>query len=316
MLFSERYSDLIEENKGQFVDRICGNIDSKVKDSLVTVMYRFAEPQIEYPDGYSNFDVKTTALEKAINAFNEAKGYPYINTIDNIFDHSNYRPLSAQFTPHLFDVIELQYAELSKNEKIAFQSEINAVFEQDNIPWLLHDGRMIKIDSGQFELDLKVKAISLMQNLKECEPKFKSAYDELMKSCDFFEKCLFSEAISNAEKSYESVLKVIIGVTKGNAKELTTEFISSVNPKLPATINPEGFRNNVMMALPYIRNNSSCDHGAGESQVVIEKSFAKLAINIAAALNTYLIEEYKKTLHIEPSAELTGDEDSSNEYPF
>ena len=29
-----------------------------------------------------------------------------------------------------------------------------------------------------------------------------------------------------------------------------------------------------------------------------------------------LIEEYKKTLHIEPSAELTGDEDSSNEYPF
>ena len=65
-------------------------------------------------------------------------------------------------------MIELQYAELSKNEKIAFQSEINAVFEQDNIPWLLHDGRMIKIDSGQFELDLKVKAISLMQNLKEC----------------------------------------------------------------------------------------------------------------------------------------------------
>lgn len=132
----------------------------------------------------------------------------------------------------------------------------------------------------------------------------------------FFEKGLFFEAISNAEKSYESVLKVIIGVTKGNAKELTTKFISSVNPKLPTTINPEGFRNNVMMALPYIRNNSSCDHGAGEVQVVIEKSFAKLAVNIASALNTYLIEEYKKTLHAEPSAELKGNEDSSNEYPF
>ncbi len=111
------------------------------------------------------------------------------------------------------------------------------------------------------------------------------------------------------------MLKVIIGVTKGNAKDLTSAFISSVNPKLPMTINPEGFRSNVLMALPYIRNNSSSDHGAGESQVVIEKSFAKLAINLAAALNTYLIEEYKKTLHGETSVELT-DDGNSNEYPF
>ncbi len=188
MLFSERYADLIEENNGQFVDRICGDMNPKVKDSLATVMYRFAEPQIEYPDRYSNFDVKTTALEKAINAFNESKGYPCVNTEYNIFDHSNYRPLSVQFTPHLFDVIELQYAELSINEKKPFQSEINLIFEQNDLPWLLHDGRMIKIDAGQFELDLKAKTLSLLHDLKDCEPKFQSAYDELMKAYDFFEK--------------------------------------------------------------------------------------------------------------------------------
>jgi hypothetical protein len=47
-----------------------------------------------------------------------------------------------------------------------------------------------------------------------------------------------------------------------------------------------------MMSLPYIRNNSGADHGAGEKVVVISKPMAKLAVNLAAALDTYLIEEY------------------------
>lgn len=317
MLFSERYADLIEGNNGQMDAPFCEDVGENAKESLESVMHQFAQPQIERPDRYNDFEVKTTALEKAINAFNEAKNYPYISTRYNIFNPSDYRPLSAQLTPHLFDVIELQYDELLGNEKIAFQSEINSTLEQNDIPWILHNGRMIKIDSGQFEADLKVKTISLMNSLKDCEPKFQSSYDEFMRAWDFYEKGHFLEAIANAEKSYESVLKVIIGVKKGNANELTTKFISSFKPELPATMNSEGFRTNVMMALPYIRNNSSSDHGAGEVQIVIEKSLAKLAINIAAALNTYLIEEYKKTLHSEPPDEkMTDDKDVSNEYPF
>ncbi len=49
-------------------------------------------------------------------------------------------------------MIELQYSELSINEKIAFQYEINSIFEQNDLPWLLHDGRMNKIDAELFEL--------------------------------------------------------------------------------------------------------------------------------------------------------------------
>lgn len=48
-----------------------------------------------------------------------------------------------------------------------------------------------------------------------------------------------------------------------------------------------------MMALPFVRNNSSSDHGAGATPARISRPLAKLAINLAAALNTYLIEEYK-----------------------
>lgn len=49
------------------------------------------------------------------------------------------------------------------------------------------------------------------------------------------------------------------------------------------------------MSLPYVRNNSGADHGAGAKEVVITKPMAKLAVNLAAALNIFLIDSYKDT---------------------
>ena len=57
-----------------------------------------------------------------------------------------------------------------------------------------------------------------------------------------------------------------------------------------------GFESQVMKALPFIRNNSGADHGAGAKAVVISKPMAKLAVNLAAALDTYLIEEYAERI--------------------
>lgn len=61
---------------------------------------------------------------------------------------------------------------------------------------------------------------------------------------------------------------------------------------LPNTINPVGFKDSVLMSLPFIRNNAA-SHGAGAVDSSISKSLANLAINLAASLCTYLIEENK-----------------------
>lgn len=61
---------------------------------------------------------------------------------------------------------------------------------------------------------------------------------------------------------------------------------------LPEQMKPEGFKNSVMLSLPFIRNNTSAGHGAGANTTVVSKPMANLAVNFAAALNTYLIEEY------------------------
>jgi hypothetical protein len=124
------------------------------------------------------------------------------------------------------------------------------------------------------------------------------------------EKGSYAEAISNAEKSYESVLKVICDILKGTADQLTKEYIDKTLCSLPATMKKEGFREKVLMALPFIRNNSSSDHGAGGSPANISRPLAQLAINLSAAMSTFLIEEYMVTIQTSERTETsTGEAD-------
>ncbi len=293
MLFSERYNDLIEFGNGESKDHICGEIEYSVKEKIAAVMYDFAEPTIVRPNRYDSYEVRTTALHIAVETFCYTKGTPYISLTHNVFDGPAYNPLAAAFTPFLFDVIELQYEELSDGEKPDFQTAINNVFSINNIPWLLHDGRMVKVDSPQFEQDLKQKALAQMHELIDAAPLFQSAYDELIKAIEFFEKGDYAEAISNAGKSYESVMKVVLQLDRGNADKLTKGIVVCDCLNLPESMTSEGFREKVLMSLPYIRNNSTASHGAGRSTVEISKNMANLAINLASALNSYLIDVFK-----------------------
>ncbi|MEM1485794.1 hypothetical protein V6615_13125 [Oscillospiraceae bacterium PP1C4] len=312
-VFSKRYAELINTGNGMPVDNICGEISSKLKEQIFDTLCKFSEPQIIYPDRYSSYNEQTTAYHEAVKRLNDIHEFPVIETRHNVFD-STPAPLSCIFTPYLFDLIELQYDELSQGERLDFQNQINGVFANYDVPWLIYDGHMIKIDAKQFEFDIRAKAISALKELKAADPKFQSAYEELFKSFEFLEKGNFAEAISNAGKSYESVLKIICGETKGNADKLTTKFVNDVLDNLPQPMTTSGFREKVMMSLPFIRNNSSADHGAGELSRVISKPLAKLSLNLAAALNTYLIEEYIDDV---PKDNLQSDQQvNSEELPF
>ena len=293
MLFSERYKDFIELENREPVDHICGKIDYPVKKQLSAVMSEFAEPMTVYLSRYYSREKSTTALEIAVETFNATNRTHFISFQHNISDDSVQDSLASAFTPFLFDIIELQYKNLSDEEKVNFQSAINLIFGKNDIPWLLHNGRMIKIDSTQFEQDLKQKASALMQELVDAEPIFQSAYNELIKAIEFFQKGDYAEAISNAEKSYESVLKVVLNTDKGNADKLTKELVDG-RLSLPDSMSGAGFKEKVLMSLPFIRNNSSASHGAGKGVIEITKALANLSINLAATLNTYLIDVFSK----------------------
>lgn len=315
MVFSERYKDLIDVGHGESKDYMCGEITFAAKKEIFEVLSVFAEPTIIRPNRYDNYEVNTNAFHLAIDKLNEIIGFQVMPLTRNVFDgYTDQDVFGNIFTPWLLDLIELQYIELSNGEKNEFQTAINTVLQNNNIPWLLCDGRMVKIDAQQFELDLRAKALAVLHELKDSDPKFQSAYDEFMKACEFLEKGNQAEAIANAGKSYESVLKVICGMQKGNADKLTKEYTNKKLCHLPATMNNDGFREKVMMALPFIRNNSSSDHGAGETPAIITRPLAQLAINLSAAMNTYLIEEYAASMNTFETTDTT--EGESDGLPF
>ena len=198
-------------------------------------------------------------------------------------------------TPHLFDLIELQYEELSddpENGKDDFRGEINEVLREHDIPWLLIDGRLIKIDPRQFEQDLKLKALSEMKELKDADPLYQGAFDELRKAVGFLGRGDYAEAVINAEKSYESVLKVICGPGSETeaANVLVRRLLEAGKLSLPEGLKPEAFRSNVLMSLPTIRNKAAA-HGSGATGCEVSGPMANLAVNLACALDTYFIQE-------------------------
>jgi len=302
MIFSERYKELIDVGHGESKDNICGEIEFNIKKKIAEVLVRFAEPKKYQVSRYNNLEEETTALESAIERLSDILGYSIISMFPyGMADVES--ALASVFTPYLFDIIELQYIELSDKEKPEFEKTLNGLFAEKDIPWILHNDRLIKIDAKQFELDVKAKTLALIKELKDCDAVFQAPFNELTTALEFWEKGSYAEAISNAEKSYESVLKILCNVNRGNADKLTKQVLEINICNIPESMTTEGFREKVLLSLPYVRNNSTASHGSGKEVVEITKEMANLSINMAAALNTYLIESYVRNVFSEKEDE-------------
>lgn len=296
-LFSERYGELLQDESNWFGGDDGSSVPFNVKVLIARIMEVFREPISFQPSRYDSYTVDTDALYLAIEELNEHVDYRLVDLdmmrLDSGLDEVH--ALANVYTPHLFDLVELQYKELSddaENGKDGFRGEVNKVFREHDIPWLLVDGRLVKIDPRQFEQDLKLKALGEMKELNDADPLYQGAYDELRKAIDFLGCGDYAEAVINAEKSYESVLKVICGPESETeaANSLIKRLLEADNLSLPESLKPEAFQSNVLMSLPVIRNKAAA-HGSGATGCEMSVSMANLAVNLACALDTYLIQE-------------------------
>lgn len=296
-LFSERYGELFQDEPNWFGGDDGSSVPYNAKVLIARVMEDFREPISFQPNRYDSCTVNTDALDLAISELDEHVDYRVVD-LDMACMGSGLNEVHALanvYTPHLFDLIELQYEELSddaENGKGGFRGEINKVFREHDIPWLLVDGRLVKIDPKQFEQDLKLKALGEMKELKDANPLYQGAYDELRKAIDFLGRGDYAEAVINAEKSYESVLKVICGPGSETeaANGLVKRLLEAGRLPLPEGLKPGAFQGGVLMSLPIIRNKAAA-HGSGTTGREIGAPMANLAVNLACALDTYLIQE-------------------------
>lgn len=299
-LFSKRYKDLLEDNT------FISELPDDLKRKLVLHLKRFDEPSKNVVSRYDGYMIDSSAEYETLELYWEMNGW----STDNIsqVDEGWYY---IRETYELFDIVELWSTVLSQGEKLPFKKELNFLLEQYEMPWLLSDGKIIKIDAQQFEQDLRNKALKEMEVFSGIVPEFKNAYLEFLEACDKFTNKDFKYTILSACKSYESVLKVVLNNTSSTADALTKAFINSeYMSELPFGVSKTGFQEKVLTALPFLRNKIA-GHGSGEETYEVPESLARLSVNLASSLNTYIMEQYRANMVIKRPEKI-----DDNEIPF
>lgn len=218
-LFTERYKKLVVYGQGQSIDNISGSVDSKAKKHICKILLEFREPMCYQPNRYDSWTKNTDALAEAVRRLNEHLEAPVVDLhMSDPFSCDPSEILAENFTPFLFDIIELQYDELSPREKTAFQAEINTSLQRDNVSFKLNDSGLIEqlavhevLTSDIIALSTQIQEPGLRELFdlaieKHMQPNLQSHKDAVEKLWDVLER--LKTYYSDLDKK-QSVNKII-----------------------------------------------------------------------------------------------------------
>lgn len=236
-LFSVRYKELIQWGNGTPIDNISGSIAYSTKKHICDVLYEFDEPMRIQPNRYNSYTVNTSAADEAIRRFNGFMGMPVIDMDKAIFSPATPEEYLADcFTPFLFDIIELQFDELSTSEKSPFQAAINASFQKENVPFKLSDRGLIEPDENydvlSSEIVSSIDAVvepGIRDLLNEAiekhrQPSFEAHRDAVEKLWDAFERLKTYYTDRDKKASAEKIVKDMANNRQEYIKLFDDEF--------------------------------------------------------------------------------------------
>ena len=188
------------------------------------------------------------------------------------------------YPSNVLEVVEQFCQELDECQRDIFAKAINESMIAFECPWLLFNGVFFRIDSQ-----------SLGDLLKKLQDQFsrhgfEGAEDELREAQEAFSDNRTKDAILAALKSFESTLKTVLGTDKGTASELIKGFQNAGYLDDIPKDRANKVANAVLIALAALRN-ALAAHGQASEKIIVPKSYATLAIHLAAALNSFIVEQ-------------------------
>jgi hypothetical protein len=304
-VFSKRHESAIFDKK------IRPSLPGRVRMRLWLLLGKFDFSYRYHPDPNDNWETTTTVLEQVAEEL--CRRYGTKKLIAFLGDTDEKGPVDLEgfvrraYPAQVFDVVELFFEELQpSSDRYVFQKELNDVLEEEAVDWRLTDGRFFKVDS-EF---LATQVIARTYELLKAEG-FEGALDEFNEARKDLDAGDSKGAVHNACKSFESVLKSILGRGSGNASVLireltTTDFYSTVPQEVG-----KAFGEQVLMSLPFLRNRLG-GHGQGEAVIDVPKHYAELAVNLSACLMVFAI---RRSLELQGSSKNEHPDDSSSD-PF
>lgn len=220
----------------------------------------------------------------------------------------------------VLDACELFYDLLLKdNEKghrssadpISYQSKLNVVFEDANLPWRMLEGRISRIDSKWLEAEIHAKAAELLsvRGFEGALGEFQQARSDLSSGDN-------KGAIHAANLALESTIKSILNIGQEKPGNLYRKLIDSgLVPDYHEGF-VKAFEEHILRSVAMARNfERGVGHGQGSDVNEPPRSLAELAVNLSGVLILFLLKQH---LEIDPIQEKpeSQTEMEDDEIPF
>lgn len=199
----------------------------------------------------------------------------------------------------------------SSADPIKYQSKLNIVFEDANLPWRMLEGRILQVDSKWLEEEIHAKAAELLSVRG-----FEGALAEFQQARSDLSSDDYKGAIHAANLALESTIKSILKIGQEKPGKLFRELIESgLVPKYHEGF-IKAFEEHILRAVAMARNfEKGVGHGQGADINEPPKSLAELAVNLSGVLILYLIKRYLEMHPIQTESEPQG-ESGDEDFPF
>lgn len=189
------------------------------------------------------------------------------------------------YPSQVLDVVEVFWQQLSgfSGLQASFSKAVNEMFEDSSCAWRLDEGEFFAVDQTFMGMRLAEMAEQSL-NAKA----FRGAHEEFREARQDLLAGDTKGCISNAQKSFESALKTLLGTERGNASTLIRQFVEDGYVKdLPAEFR-KSFGEQVLMSVPTMGNRLG-RHGQGANVVDVPAAYAQLTLEMAAAYLNFLV---------------------------
>lgn len=215
----------------------------------------------------------------------------------------------AEF-PHAMDLVEFTFRFLENRHRGTQDggpnansqtthpaiAELNTRLQENAVGYRFMEGKLVRIDSDYVHSEALVPAIRLLIN-----EEFAGAEAEFMSAHAHYRAGRHEEAIADANKAFESTMKVICSArgwitVEEEGKVTANDLISRLfqNGLIPEWLQKDNtaLKSTLVLGLPRVRNKAA-GHGAGATPREVPQYFAGYALHLAASNIVFLVEAHK-----------------------
>jgi hypothetical protein len=275
-VFSRRHRRAIAEGK------LVIHLDRRLRGRIWRLMGSYNESYSYTPEPGNNWTETTDFFEQVHDALLDVSGESALNVAGESMSLKDW--ITDGPNLGVLDAVELFYLQLEDHSRPTFTTDLNRLLGEEDATWRLLDGQFVLLDAVFVHEHIVASSQQTLHSVR-----FEGAAQEMLAGQYDLADQDARGAVHNAGKSFESVMKAALSREDHLAAKplidalLAADFFDGLPEELCG-----GFANQVMLALPWMRNHLG-GHGQGREEQALPEPYARLALGLAAVVNEFIV---------------------------